>query len=220
MDDFLLGLVAILLGLAVCFLGLRLWFIMLPIWGFVAGFFIGAGAFTAIFGDGFLSTATSWVVGFFFGLIFAVLSYLIWYVGAIIAAGSLGALLGSGLMAAFDVDNDWIVFIAAATGAILVALFALITALPVFVVAISTAAAGATAVIAGVMLVFDQIDNEQLERGATWAMIDDSWFWLIVWAVLAAIGIGFQLRPVEQMVLPEDRWTRASQVQPPGVAPA
>ena len=120
-------------------------------------------------------------------------------------------------MAAFDVDNDWIVFLAAAAGAILVGLFALVIALPVFVVVISTAAAGATAVIGGVMLVFDQIDNEQLERGATWAMIDDSWFWLIVWAVLAAIGIAVQLRPIDQMVLPEDKWTRASQVQPPGL---
>jgi Domain of unknown function (DUF4203) len=220
MDDFLLGLVAILLGLAVCFLGLRLWFIMLPIWGFVAGFFIGAGAFTAIFGDGFLSTASSWVVGFFAGLIFAVLSYLIWYVGAIIAAGSIGALLGSGLMAAIDVDNDWIVFLVSAASAIVVGLIALVIALPVFVVAISTAAAGATAVIGGVMLVFDQIDIEELERGATWAMIEDSWFWIIVWAVLAAIGIAVQLRPIDQMVLPEDKWTRASQVPPPGSVPA
>jgi hypothetical protein len=170
---------------------------------------------TAIFGDGFLSTVTGWVFGIVVGLIFAVLSYLVWYVGAIIAAGSVGALAGSGLMNAFDVDTDWIVFLAAAAGAVLVAFAALVLALPVWVVIFSTALAGAAGVIDGVMLVFDQIDLEDQERGAVWAMIDDSWFWLIVWAVIAGLGFAFQIRSIAEAVLPDDRWTRAQYGTPP-----
>jgi hypothetical protein len=53
MGDILVGIIALAVGAAVCFAGLRLWFALLPLWGFVAGFFAGATAVTAIFGDGF-----------------------------------------------------------------------------------------------------------------------------------------------------------------------
>ena len=132
MDDILIGLIAVLVGAAVCFFGLRVWFFMLPIWGFVAGFFLGATAITGIFGDSFLSTVSGWVVGFIVGLGFSFISYLYWYLGAIIAAGSIGAVAGSGLMGAFGVENDWVLFFAALAGAILFALAAFILALPVW----------------------------------------------------------------------------------------
>ena len=219
MDDFLVGLLVVLLGAAVCFVGLRLWFVMLPIWGFVAGFFVGAEVVTAVFGDGFLSTVTGWVFGLVVGLLFAVASYLVWFLGALIAAGSVGALAGSGLMAAFNVDTDWIVFLASAAGALLFVFIALILVLPVWVVIVGTAMAGSVAVIAGAMLVFNAIDLEELERGATWAMIEDSWFWLLAWLVLTGLGIGAQLRGIANAALPEDRWARAHYGSPPTVAP-
>jgi hypothetical protein len=220
MDDFLVGLLVILLGAAVCCLGLRLWFFMLPIWGFVAGFFVGAGIVTGIFGDGFLSTVTGWVFGIVIGLVFALLSYLVWYAGAIIVAGSVGALAGSGLMAAFNVDSDWVVFLAAAIGALLGALAAFILALPVWVVVVGTASAGATAVLDGVLLVFDRFDLEEMDRGAAWAIIDDSWFWLLVWAAIAGVGIATQIRWMAGIALPEDKWTRAQMGPPPAAAAA
>jgi hypothetical protein len=219
MDDVLVGLLAIALGLGVCFFGLRIWFVMLPIWGFVAGFFVGAAAITGIFGDGFLSTVTGWVVGFFVGLLFALLSYLFWYAGAIIAAGSVGALLGSGLMNAFNVDSDWIVFLVSLAGAVLVAFIALVLALPVFIVIVSSAMVGATAAVTGVMLVFNRINLDELDNGSAWAMIEESWFWVLVWAVVAAIGIGYQMTSMARIALPEDRWSRATTYGPPPSAP-
>jgi hypothetical protein len=209
MEDVLIGIVALGLGAAVCFLGLRLWFIMLPFWGFFAGFFVGAAAITGIFGDGFLSTVTGWVVGFIVGLVFAVLSYLIWYVGVIIGAGSVGALLGSGLMGAFNVDSDWVVFIVSAIGAVLLVILAFILALPIYFVVVETAILGATAAVAGVMLIFDQIDHDELEWGSAWAMIQESWFWVLVWIVVAAAGLIYQLRLTESVTLPEEKWTKS-----------
>jgi hypothetical protein len=209
MDDFFLGLFALILGLGVCFLGLRLFFIMLPIWGFIAGFFVGAEGFTAIFGDGFLSTVTGWVLGFFVGILFAVLAYLFWYVGAIIAAGSVGAMLGSGLMAAFNVDTDWVIFIVAAILAVLAAIIAIVLFLPVYMVIVSTAFLGATAITSGIMLIFNQADKEDFHWGSAMAMINDSWFWLLLWAVVAAVGMVYQLMSISAAALPEDRWTRA-----------
>jgi hypothetical protein len=210
MGDILVGIIALAVGAAVCFAGLRLWFALLPLWGFVAGFFAGATAVTAIFGDGFLSTVTGWVVGAIVGVVFALLSYMIWYFGAILAAGSVGALLGSGLMRAFTVENEWILFIAAAIGAVLFVLAALLMALPVYIVIVNTAVAGAIAITIGAMLIFNRVDLDDLDNGAAWALINESWFWVIVWAALAVAGIMSQMRQMAEAVLPEDRWTRAT----------
>jgi len=209
MDDFFLGLFALILGLGVCFLGLRLFFLMLPIWGFIAGFFVGAEGFAAIFGHGFLSTVTGWIIGFFVGLLFAVLSYLFWYVGAIIAVGSVGASIGSGLMAAFNVNTDWVVFIVAAIGAVIAVILAIVLFLPVYMVIVSTAFLGATAIVSGIMLIFNQANKEDFHWGSTMAMINDSWFWLLLWAVLAGAGMAYQLMSISSTTLPDDRWTRA-----------
>jgi len=209
MDDFLIGLLALILGLGVTFLGLRLFFIMLPIWGFIAGFYLGAEAWTAIFGDNFLSTVTGWVLGLLVGIVFAVLAFLFWYVGAIIAVGSVGATLGSGLMVAFNVNTDWVIFIVAAIGAILFAVIAVVFFLPVYMVIVSTAFLGATAVTAGIMLIFNVVDKEAFHWGSAFGIIEESWWWFLVWAVIAGLGIAYQLMSMAAVRLPEERWTRA-----------
>jgi hypothetical protein len=214
MDDIIIGIIVLAIGAAVCVAGLRLWFALLPLWGFVAGFFLGATAVTGLFGDGFLSTVTGWVVGAVVGIVFALLSYMIWYVGAILAAASVGALFGTGLMRAFTVDNEWVLIIVGAIVAVLFALAAMLIGLPVYVVIVNTAVAGAAAVTTGLMLLFNRIDLEEMENGAAWAMIQESWFWVLVWAALVAVGLVMQLRSMVDVALPEDRWTRANPAAP------
>jgi hypothetical protein len=209
MDDLIVGSLALILGLAVCFAGLQVFMVTLPIWGFIAGFFVGAAGWEALVGDGFLRTVTGWIIGLAVGAVFALLSYFFWYVGAIIAAGSTGALLGSGLMAALNVDADWLVFIVSAIGAVLVAILAIILVLPAFIVVVNTALLGAMATVAGAMLVLNRVEIDDLRYGSTWAMIEESWFWLVVWMFVAAAGLIAQIRWMSDFRLPEDRWTRA-----------
>ena len=83
-------LIALLFGTAVCFGGYRLFLFLLPIWGFFVGFAIGAQSVQMLFGQDFLATVTSWVVGFIVALLFAVLSYLFYAVAVAVIAGSLG----------------------------------------------------------------------------------------------------------------------------------
>src|SRR5262249_61111508 len=130
------------------------------------------------------------------GAVFASLSSFFWYAGAIIAAGSVGALAGSGLMAALNVDTDWIVFIVSAIGAVIVGLVAVLLALPVYIVLVETAFLGAVGVITGIMLIFNKIDAEDLGHGAAWSMINDSWFWVLAWIVLAGSGLLAQMRGI------------------------
>jgi len=216
MDDVIVGLLAIGLGMAVCFLGLRIWYFMLPIWGFVGGFFVGAATVTAIFGDGFLSTVTGWIVGIVVGLGFALLSYLFWYAGVMLAAASVGGLLASGFLDAVGIDGKWVVFFISLAAALALAFLALVIALPVYIVIISTGIVGAISAVTGAMLVLNRIELSDLQYGSAWAMIEESWFWVVLWFLVAAAGIGSQMAAIARarVEFPDDRWTRANPSEP------
>ena len=207
--DILAGLFALLMGAAVCFAGLRVFLIMLPIWGFFAGFFVGAAGVDWLFGDGFLSTVTGWIVGAVVGIGFALASYLFWYLGVLIASASFGGLVGSALANAFSIDSEWVIFFFALAGAILFVILTIVIQLPIYLVIVNSAFLGAVAIIAGVLLVFNQIDAEELGFGATWAFIEESWFWILAWVVVAALGIGSQLQWINKIALPAEKWVRA-----------
>jgi hypothetical protein len=192
MVDILVGILVLVLGIALCLIGYRLALILIPILGFFAGFWLGAAGIMSFFDDGFLATAAGWVIGFFVGLLFAILAYLFYYVAVVILGLSIGASAGSGLMALFGVDSTWIVAIVAAILAIVMAAAVIVLNLPKILLIVYTAFVGAVGIIAGLLLIFNSIDREQLGYGAAWAAIDDSWFWALVWIVLAAVGIGIQ----------------------------
>ena len=114
----LAGGILLFLGSLIAFAGYRLFLILLPIYGFFFGLAFGAHTVQALFGDGFLSTTTSWVVGFFAGLLFALLSYLFWAFAVAVVAGSLGYALVAGFFSLFGADLDvlvWIVGVAVAS---------------------------------------------------------------------------------------------------------
>lgn len=206
MADVLVGLLLIAFGLIICFAGLRVFIVALPLLGFVIGFYIGAAGTRALLGEGFLSTATGIIIGLVVGLVGALLSYAVWYAGMLLAASSSGALLGSGLLALFGVDSGWALAIAGAVGAVIAVAVAWVVALPIYVVIINTAFAGASGATAGALLVFDQIKRADLGYGSAWAVIEASPWWLLVWIALAAIGLGNQLQSITATRLPEERW--------------
>lgn len=209
MGDIILGLALGVLGLIVCLLGLRVFFVALPIIGFAAGFFVGAAGIAAITGDSFLSDVTGVIVGFVVGVVFGALAYFFWYIGALLSAGSTGALIGSGFMKAIGVDSGWAVFLVAAAVAVIFFMIALALTLPIYVVIVNTAFVGAAGIVTGLLLLFNQVDRVDLNYGLTWATVEESWFWMIVWIVLAVVGTLFQIQSIKTVVLPEDRWSPA-----------
>lgn len=209
MADVLIGILLGLIGLAVCFAGLRVFFVALPFIGFVTGFFVGAAGVRAIWNDSFLSNFTGAIVGLIVGAVFGLLAYIFWYVGALLSAGSTGALLGSALMNGFGVSSGWVIAIVAIAVGVVFFLLALMLALPIWIVIVNTAFLGASAIVGSVLLIFNQIDRADLGYGVAWAAIEESWFWLIVWAVITVAGLGAQSRSITSVVLPEDRWSTA-----------
>ena len=208
--DILIGILSVLLGLAVAAMGLRLWFWMLPILGFMAGFFLGTIAVFQLFGDGILATVLSWVVGLVVGVGFALVSWFWWYLGVIIAAGSAGAGIATGLAASFGAERDWVLVVVGIIGAAIFVLGAMLLNLPIYLVIVNTAIAGALGAVAGLLLIFDRLDLDNLGGGQAVAIVNDSLGWWLLWIAIAAIGIALQLRFTMLVSLPPDRFVRTS----------
>ncbi len=193
-----IGVLGLLLGLGFVFYGFRLFLILLPIWGFFFGFLFGAGLVTALFNDGFLATVTGWVVGFFVGLLFAVLSYLFYWFAVLFLGASVGYAVGLGLLALLGNGGDNLIglivgLVAAAIGAGIV----MILRVPKYLIILLTAIAGSIAAIAGVALIFQQISWAELSAGTTsafQAVRDLGWLWAGGVVVLAVVGIVYQIR--------------------------
>ena len=193
LETICVSLFALMLGAVICFGGYRLFLVLLPIWGFFFGFFLGASGLQALFGVGFLATVTSWVVGFFLGLTFAVLSYLFYIAAVALLAGSLGYALGAGFMHLIGIDLGVLVFIVGLALGIVVAGVTLFFNIQKYVIIIATAVAGAAMVIGTFMMGGAKLTLLKLVENPVRTMFDDSPIWFIIFLVLTILGIVVQL---------------------------
>ncbi len=188
------GMILLFLGSLVAFAGYRLFLFLLPIYGFFVGLSIGAHSVQALFGDGFLSTTTSWVVGFFTGLLFAVLSYLFWVVAVAIVAGSLGYALVAGFFGLFGADLDVLVWIVGVAVGIVFAIGAVVLNLQKPVVIVSTALLGAWSIVGTFLFLFTSATAEKIAEDGPKIVLDDHPLWFIIFVVVAAFGMVFQFQ--------------------------
>lgn len=206
--DILVGILIGVVGLTVAFSGLRVFFAMLPLIGMITGFFAGATLITNWLGDGFLATLTGWLVGAVVGVLFALVSYLWWYAGALLAAGGSGALLLSGLFSLFGVNNGTVLMIIAIVGAVAFIFLALVLNLPIYVVLVNTAILGAYGVVGGLLLIFNVKDLNEFDWGVARVIAHENWLWWIVWVVVLVAGMMSQLNLIDRIRIPEEKWTK------------
>lgn len=187
----LLAVVVVLLGIAFLFMGYGLFRIILPIWAFFVGFGLGAHGMPQILGDGVISTGVGWVVGLVIGLVFALLAWFFYSVAIFILGASVGYMLGYGLIQAIGLGE----FTSVAVGLVVAVVAAVLTQLlnvRRWLVLIFTAAGGATAIIAGVLLFFGNLTMEELGTGAAVDIIFDNWLWILAWIAMLVVGVGTQ----------------------------
>ena len=200
LEGILLGLVALVIGAAFTFYGFRFFLILLPLWGFVIGFAAGAQLLALLFGEGFLATITGWVVGFVFGIGFALISYLWYWAAIVLLAGGVGYEIGLGLMALVNITG----WLAVAIGLILAVIFvvaAIALHVPRLMIVVMTAIGGAAILTGGVLMVIGTIQPGQLDSGIVGAILYRNWLWGLVFVVLAVAGAYYQLK---MQVLPDD----------------
>lgn len=186
-------LIALAFGVAVAFRGYRFFLILLPILGFIFGFALGAQTVHAIFGVGFLSTVTSWVVGFLLGLVFGVLSYLFYIVGVALLSFALGYAVGVGFMGVIGFDLGLIPWLIGMAAGVALALVVLFFDIQKWVIIFVTAAFGAGVILGSLLLVLGVVGVEGLGTNAVGRAIQDSFLWLLLYLVLTVFGIASQI---------------------------
>lgn len=200
------GLIGILFGLALAFAGYRFFLILLPIFGFFFGLAFGAQAIQALFGQAFLATVTSWVVGFIVGLVFAVLSYLFYLFAVALIAGALGYAVTVGLVQAIGLPMGWLLWIIGVVVGIIVAIVTLRFNIQKWVVMIATAVLGAGAIVGTMVLLFNPA--AQFLQNPVRVALATSPFMVIVFLLVAVLGVIVQVRHNRNFTLDSyDRWS-------------
>src|SRR5262245_57385693 len=190
----LMAILAVVIGAAFAFGGWRFFLVLLPIWAFVVGFSLGTEAMRSLFGDGTFATVTSWVVGLVVAGIFAVLSYLYYYAAVAIAAGLVGYTLGASAWGLIGNEQGVIAFVLGLIVGVVFAIAILALNVPKYLVIVVTGLGGAAVILLGWFLLIGKVPSDNVTWWEVGHLIRDSWFYLIVWGVIAAAGILAQLR--------------------------
>lgn len=203
------ALIALTYGLFLSFMGYRLFIFLLPIWGFFFGFSFGAHTLQALFGEGFLITVTSWIVGFFVAAIFAILSYLFYAVAVAVIAGSLGYAIGVGLMSLFGLDLNVITWIVGMVGAVIAIVAAFVFNLQKWVLIVATSVMGAVTIAGTLGLLFNP--SARLIEQPVQTLVRNSPLLLVMAIVVAIAGIVVQARINRSYeIVAYNRWEQAA----------
>jgi hypothetical protein len=176
------------LGAALASAGYRFFLGLLPVLGFLFGFGFGAQMMQALFGQGFLATATSWVVGLLFAVAFAAFSYLFYLFAVSFVAFALGYTLGVGVLEALGLDFGFLVWLVGALVGLAVAFGALVLNLQKYVVIAATAVLGAGLVVGTLLFLFGGLPPAETVANPVRAALQGSPLWLLLFLAVAAVG--------------------------------
>jgi Domain of unknown function (DUF4203) len=182
----------LLLGALVAFFGYRLLWIILPVWGFFFGLAVGGQGVQALFGDGFLSTAFSWVVAFCLGVLFALLSYLFWFIAVALVGGYFGYAVVVGLFGLLGVDLGPLVWLVGVAVGIVTAILTLRFNVQKYVVIIGTGLLGAAGIVGTIIMLFNPIDPSTFADHPVKVVFDQGVGWAVMLLLVAAVAIAFQ----------------------------
>ncbi len=187
--------IAVAFFMVVVFSGYRLFLVLLPIWGFFVGFFLGALTIQWISSEALLASFTSWVVGFFVGLIFAILSYLSYF----IAVGLISFSLGYGATVAalewIGMDFGFLLGLIAVVLGITVALVLYFFNIQKYAIIAATAVGGTGLMIYSLMgIIFNEPVDLTLDPVRTALDNPNWWMFLVFFIIFAGIGSISQIR--------------------------
>jgi hypothetical protein len=202
--------IALLFGTAVVFAGYRFFLVLLPIWGFFAGFVLGAQTIDFIFNTGLFATVTGWVVGFFVGLLFALLSYLFYFIAVGIISFSLGYGATIGILAWLGLDAGFLIWLIAVVVGVVVAYVVYRFNIQKYAIILATAVGGTGVIIYTLLALFDNTLAVALLRNPVRLAIENSFWWLLFFLVVAGFGIVFQIQA--NRTFEADTYNRLSEV--------
>jgi len=196
-----MALFAMLVGAALTFAGYRFFRVLMAFWGFFIGLIAGGEVVRAILGTGFFGNAAGIATGLIVGLIFAGLAYFLYKAAIILLGASIGYSLGVGFMSAIGFNSQILLWAVGVSFAVMLGLITMILNVARTFIVLLTAAGGASALLAGVLLLLGRIPLSDLGNGIIGAVVNESGLWFLAWVVLAAVGILVQLRSAHEYEL-------------------
>ena len=197
-ETLLFVILLVALGLMVTFLGYPMFRLLLPVWGFLAGLMLGVQMFDSFAGGGFLASSLGLIIGFFLGLFFAGIAYYVYAFAVVLFGAALGYVLGQGLLLLIGFDYGFFTVFAGLAGAVLLAMFFVKGRMPKFLIIVATGMAGAMAVFTGLFVLLGKLPTATISVYLSRYVVYGSFFWFVLWAIVAALGITFQYMLVKQ----------------------
>lgn len=194
MPDLVVGVLAVAVGALLCFRGYVALRLVIAVWGAFAGFAFGAGVVAEVTGDAFLATPLGWIAGALAGLAFGVFAYVFYAVSVVIGMGAIGFALGTTAMVAIGVTWSWVVVLVGIAVGVALAILAIAGDLPLVILAVLGAFAGASTLLAGVLLLTGELSSTDLMSGGTTQALQLSGWWTAAYVALVLLGLVVQLR--------------------------
>lgn len=192
MQDVFVGLLTLVIGIILCFGGHRFFRVLMVLVGFTGGFVLGGSGVAAFSKGPFLGDLTGWIVAIVVGLVLAGLAIPFYAAGVAVLGGVVAYLVTSGVMAYLGYGLGTITQAAGITaGAIAIILIYLFRVHRLLVIAV-TAAAGAAAILAGVLVLLGKIAFDVASATDPTAVIRSTPLWLLLAVVLFLAGVGAQ----------------------------
>lgn len=202
--------IALLFGALAAFGGYRLFLVLLPIWGFFFGFLLGAQTIDFLFDTGLFATVTGWVVGFFVGLLFAVLSYLFYLIAVGIISFSLGYGATIGVLAWIGLDPGFLMWLIAVVVGVVLAFVVYRFNLQKYAIIVATAVGGTGLIIYTLLVLFNGAIAVSLFENPVQLALDASFWWLLFFLVVAGLGIVAQIQANRSFEV--DTYNRLSEI--------
>ena len=194
MDTIVVGIIAVLIGALLCFRGYVTMRLIISLFGAFVGFLLGAGLVAGATDSGFGQLALSWLVGIVGAVIFGVLAYFSYQIAVVIGMAGIGFTIGTSVMAAVGVGSPIATVAVGLVAGALLAVIAIATDLPAVILVVLTALAGASLTVTGVMVIAGSIGLNRLTVEGVTAEMGRGWWWYVLYAGLALLGIVAQLR--------------------------
>jgi hypothetical protein len=108
--------------------------------------------------------------------------------------GAIGFALGTTAVVALGVSWSWVVALVGVAAAVMLAVVAIVGDLPLVILAVLGAMAGATTMLAGVLLLVGELRSGDLAVAGTPEELALGWWWSAAHLALALFGLVVQLR--------------------------
>ena len=128
--------------------------------------------------------------------------------GIAVVAAAIGAALGAGFMGALGFESGFLVIIVVLVCAIAAAVLTVLFNIEKYAIIAFTAISGANALLLSVLLLIGKVSLEDLPATGNTIkpILQDSWFWLIVWLAVAVAGFVVQVRYNRDYEFTPDRY--------------